>query len=342
MTILVTGATGRLGARIVERLLGEGRSVRILTRRPFAADRAFGGHVEMVEWHPFSEAFPVAALANVDQVIHLMGAPYAARANKRQLAAAHQARLHVTQSVVSALAERRVRLVVASLAVPPSGTPAHGETAAEAPSTQSPCPPGLEADVRAIEQVVLDARTRGLNVAVLRLGLLLAPNPVWTRLVALAEYGLVLPLAGSIIPVIDPDDAATMLAGLLARSDLDGVFNGVAPIPLTGVSVLELLRGVQRLPLSCPVPRRLARRMLGSLAPVLLATSPIPPKRLVDAGARFAHPDPLFRVASLLGKIAEQRRNARAWRVLPRRTSPTPAPMPERSTEKASGEPSAT
>lgn len=34
MSVLVTGGTGFLGRRIVERLLGAGRSVTVLARRP--------------------------------------------------------------------------------------------------------------------------------------------------------------------------------------------------------------------------------------------------------------------------------------------------------------------
>lgn len=341
MTILVTGATGGLGSRVVTRLLSEGRHVRVLTRRPFAADRSFGTTVEMVEWHPYSEALPMAALANVDQVIHLMGPPYAAHLGIRQLATAHQARLHVTQRVVGALADRRIRLVVASLAVPPAVSSQPNASVTETTADDAPAP-GLATNVRAIEQIALDARTRGLNVAVLRLGLLTSPSPIWTRLVGLAERGLVPPLAGSIIPAIDPEDAATLLTGLLARSDLDGVFHGVAPVPLTGGNVLELLRGVQQTPMSMAVPRLLAQRLLGATAPILFGACALSPTRLTDAGARFAHPDLLFRVADLVGAIAQQRRDARAWNVWSRRSAPTAHPTPEPTDNKVDGEPSAT
>ena len=327
MTILVTGATGSLGPRIVERLLGEGRAVRVLTRRPFACDRLFAKRVEMVEWHPGSEPFPVACLTGVDQVIHLMGAPYAGSASKAHLAAIHRSRLHVMQRLVAALADRRLRLVMASVAVPPA-VASSGEPVSDASLFDGVCPPGLHADVGALEAVALDARARGLTVAVMRMGLLLSPGAVWTLLVSLAERGLAPPLAGSIIPAIDPDDAATMLTGLLARAELEGVFHGVAPMPLTGVGVLALLRPLRRVPLSCPIPRLVAKRWLGLLTPVLLGKAPLTPQRLVDAGARFAHPDPLPRLETLVAEMTAQRRAARAWRIMGRRNDPRqPTPV---------------
>ena len=335
MTILVTGATGSLGPRVVERLLGEGRSVRVLTRRPFACDRLFAKRVEMVEWHPGSEPFPVACLTGVDQVVHLMGAPYAGSSSKAHLAAIHQSRLHVMQRLVSALADRRVRLVFASVAVPPTVT-SGGEPVSDATLSNGACPPGLAADVGALEAVALDARARGLTVAVLRLGLLLSPGTVWTHLVSLAERGLAPPLAGSIIPAIDPDDAATMLTGLLARAELEGVFHGVAPIPLTGVSVLALLRPLRRAPVSVPIPRLLAKRWLGPLTPLLLGKAPLAPQRLIDAGARFAHPDPLPRLQNLIAEISTQRRAARAWRIMGRRKDPRQPPPATHPTDPTS------
>ena len=79
MTVLVTGATGDLGGRLVARLLAEGHTVRILTRRPFMAHRQLGDQVAIHEWHPGVEPAPRDALDGIETVIHLMGAPLGGR-----------------------------------------------------------------------------------------------------------------------------------------------------------------------------------------------------------------------------------------------------------------------
>ncbi|MER5781746.1 NAD(P)H-binding protein [Streptomyces mobaraensis] len=71
MTILVTGATGKVGRVLVDRLLGAGRRVRALTRNPEAARLPAG--VEVVAGSLTEPAGVAAALDGVDGVYYLSG-----------------------------------------------------------------------------------------------------------------------------------------------------------------------------------------------------------------------------------------------------------------------------
>ena len=78
MTILITGATGLVGRALTLALLEQGTDVRVVTRRPHRVLEAFSAYSSRVlafEWHPRTEPFPPEALAGVERVIHLMGAP---------------------------------------------------------------------------------------------------------------------------------------------------------------------------------------------------------------------------------------------------------------------------
>jgi uncharacterized protein len=306
MTVLVTGATGRLGRRLVERMLGGGHQVRVLTRRPFLADRLFGARADVYEWHPGAEPLPQAALAGVAGVAHLMGEPFAGPGTPARLQQIGVARGVVTQRLVDALGTRRIRLVVASLAVPPvaSATPDEyrDSQTAELPST------GLGAIVAANEALAIEARSRGISVAIARLGLLLEPGDFWTRLTALAARGGRLHMEDSRVPVIEIDDASALLAGLLTRTDLEGVFYGVSPTPLAGRDLLEMLGPARRLPFNRPMLRRSLERRLGPLAPMLYSRTHLVPQRLMEAGAVFSHPDPLSITRHLVASAIEARR----------------------------------
>src|SRR3954470_15875731 len=78
MRVTVTGATGRLGSRLVHALTGRGDEVTVLSRDPERA-KARLGDVEAHAWDPGSGPAPAAALAGRDAVVHLAGEDLAQR-----------------------------------------------------------------------------------------------------------------------------------------------------------------------------------------------------------------------------------------------------------------------
>lgn len=74
MTILVTGATGLVGKKLVLRLFKQGNiTIRLLTRSKERAKDTFGFPVESFEWDPIKGYIEKNALAGVDGIIHLAG-----------------------------------------------------------------------------------------------------------------------------------------------------------------------------------------------------------------------------------------------------------------------------
>ena len=61
MRVTITGATGRIGRRLVDALRERGDDVTVLSRQPEGARAALG--VEAVGWQPEQEPAPAAALA---------------------------------------------------------------------------------------------------------------------------------------------------------------------------------------------------------------------------------------------------------------------------------------
>src|SRR3954468_18445208 len=78
MRVTLTGATGRLGSRLVHALTGRGDEVTVLSRDPDRA-KARLGDVEAHAWDPGSGPAPAAALAGRDAVVHLAGEDLAQR-----------------------------------------------------------------------------------------------------------------------------------------------------------------------------------------------------------------------------------------------------------------------
>ncbi len=72
MRVLLTGATGMIGAEVCDRLLVRGDEVVGLTRDPVRA-RASSPTVAWHAWQPTKERPPEAAFEGIDAVINLIG-----------------------------------------------------------------------------------------------------------------------------------------------------------------------------------------------------------------------------------------------------------------------------
>src|SRR4051812_35461057 len=81
MRVTLTGATGRIGTKLVGELTRRGDEVTVLSRD---ADRARSrlGDVEAHAWDPLGGPAPAAALAGRDAVVHLAGEDLAQRWNE--------------------------------------------------------------------------------------------------------------------------------------------------------------------------------------------------------------------------------------------------------------------
>ena len=289
LRILVTGATGALGRRVVGRLLAEGHTIRILTRRPFAAERLFANAVEAVEWHPLSGTVPDTALTDLDAIVHLAGEPFAGAADADRRRRMRTSRLRLAERLAVAARNAGLRLVVTSVVLP-----AFGKSSGEVMTDQSPRSPpttDFERDILDVEAACNALGSGGASLAIVRLGILLEAGPLLRDLVRLSQRGQIPHMAGTLIPAIDPDDAAALLTGLIAHRDMAGPLIGVAPEPLKGEFLQTALGHYNKLPLGLPAPAARVERRVGPLAHLLYNRTRIVPQRLLDAGAGFKNAD---------------------------------------------------
>ncbi len=311
MGVLVTGATGRLGQALVARLQAEGRDVRILTRRLYRAIALFGDSLPIHEWHPFSEEIPPQAIAGVTTVAHLMGEPLAGRPTADKIERLRTSRLTAMARLAAAFAGQPVRIVAASF--PCLDRIVRREPVDELEPRGKP-KTALESMAQAYETALEAMASQGASVAIVRLGLLLAPDGTLSVPARLADWRLGLDLRRALIPAIDIEDAAALFGGLLDRNDLQGFVHGIAPKPLRGEDLMALLAAASGAMPHMKLPHRLARRTLGELMPFLLNGSHIVPRRLTEAGAVFLHPDPKTSVARILAqRTARSSRRLTVW-----------------------------
>jgi uncharacterized protein (TIGR01777 family) len=299
--VLVTGATGLVGGRLVPALLEDGRGVLAATRNPDHARLADGA--EAVGWDGVS--LPGDVLARCDALIHLageplFGVPFTAARRRRVRAS----RVDSTRALAAALA-----------ALPEANRPAvwlcasavgfYGARGEESLSEESAAGHGFLADLcREWEAATRPAAEAGVRVVNLRIGIALAREG---GALALMRRPFGLGLGGRLgdgrqwVPWIQLDDLVALVRFALDEASLHGPLNAVAPVPARNAELTAALSRVLRRPALIPVPGLAVRLALGELADELLGSKRVVPERALAAGFRFAHPELEEALAAELG-----------------------------------------
>jgi nucleoside-diphosphate-sugar epimerase len=246
MTILVTGATGRVGSRFVPRLLRQGTPVRVLVRDPARAEPLARLGAEVVGGDLRAAGTVEAGLEGVDGVVHLAAA-FRLVPDEEVVAVNHTATVGLARAALRAGVTRFVLASTTLVYGPGLGRPARES------DEPNPPPRAYPTSKAAAERALLDLhRSEGLPLRVVRLGFVygegdphLAESVMWAR-----EW----PAHKRMHMVHHADVGQALLLALRAEGVDGGVFNAADDAPVTALELLEL-NGE-------PVPEDAAQRTL--------------------------------------------------------------------------------
>lgn len=285
MKIAVTGSSGLIGTALVTRLHASGHDVvRLVRRAPRAADE--------VTWDPERGTVDLDGLAGVEAAVHLAGAGVGDRRwtaeYKRVI---RDSRVLGTRTLVTALSalDPLPRVLVSGSAVGFYGS--RGDEVLTEAST--PGDDFLADVVRAWEAETVPAVEAGIRVATSRTGLVMSPRGgAFGRLLPLLRLGLAGPLGNGRQwwPWITLEDTTAALEFLLEK-DLDGPVNLSAPNPQRQGELTRALGRAFRRPALLPAPALALRAVLGEFSGEVLGSQRMVPRKLLDAGFSFRHPD---------------------------------------------------
>jgi uncharacterized protein (TIGR01777 family) len=287
-TVLVTGATGFIGRKLVYRLVARGDGVIMHARNAAKATDLFGPHVDVV-----TDLGRIPADTRIDAIVNLAGEPIAAGPwTKRRRALLLESRLGVTRALLE-LVER--------LAVKPttwinaSAIGYYGARGGDgALNEKSGAGKGFQAELcRQWEDTASLAAQHGVKVALLRIGVVLAGDggalPALARPVRLFA-GTVLGTGRQWFSWIHVDDLVELISFVLAEERLAGPLNATAPEPVRHDELMATIAATLRRPLwPVRVPARLLRAGLGELAELFVDGQRVTPDRLLALKFRFRY-----------------------------------------------------
>ena len=290
-TVCIAGSSGLVGTALTRELRANGVQVLSLVRRPpRAADERL--------FDPDHDALDEAALASADAVVDLCGANISARWSPKYKELLRTSRLQPTATLARHLArmDRPIAFLQASaIGLYGSSPSTPGDAVLEENS-----PPGTGFLARLCvdwEAASEPARaSEHVRLVTLRFGIVLAADGgALPKMLLPFRFGA----GGRVghgqqwLSWISLQDTVRAIRFLLENDNLRGPFHLTAPEPVPNREFARIAGRVLRRPSVLPTPASALRMALGrefSDETVLSSTRAIP-RRLLDAGFTFHHPD---------------------------------------------------
>jgi len=301
--VVVTGATGLVGSRLLPALLDAGLPVAAVTRRPDATRTRVDPRTELLAWD--GRTLPPEELTGAAALVHLAGEPiFGGRFTAARRRRIRDSRIDSTRALVDALgrvgAERRPTALVCASAVG-----YYGSRGDEVLYERAPAGEGFLAEVcRDWEAEARRAEDHGVRVVSLRTGVVLAREGGALPLMALPFR---LGLGGKLgdgsqwFSWIHADDLVDLVRFAVREAGLGGPVNAVAPEPVRNAELTRALARQLHRPALLRVPAFALRGVLGELAGELLGSRRAVPRAARDAGFRFRHAELAGALAAELG-----------------------------------------
>ena len=288
MKILITGATGLVGRELISRCLEQGISVNFLTTREEKINSVSGAQGYL--WKPEIEQIDNSCFDDVNAIVNLAGSPIAVRwtsANRKKIL---QSRIQSLKTLYKGLQQSvpgSVECLVTASAIgiyPHSFTTYYSENETEVSQDfAGQVVKAWEEEAKKLQEVVP-------KVAMVRIGLVLSGQGGALPKMAAPVRSFVGAAFGSgeqWQSWIHIGDLAKMILFLIEK-ELDGIFNGVAPNPVTQNKLIKELAHIFKRPVFFPnIPNFALKLLLGKMSEILTSSQRVSCKKIESLGFQF-------------------------------------------------------
>jgi hypothetical protein len=293
--VVIPGGTGYLGRALIERLVARGDEVAVLTRGPSEEHDGW----RAVHWDAQTVGAWASELEGADAIVHLNGRRVDTRATRRNIDELISSRVEPVRAVGEAIRACRtpppVWVQSSSLAIFGEG----GDAIIDERTTPSGIGPREMVTVCLAWEGAFRQANLGVERSVLlRIGIGLggAGDPATERLAQIVRLGL----GGRVgsgrqwVSWIALDDLLDVTLRAVDEPAMTGLYHVTSPNPVTNAEMMRVYRRLLGRRFGLPGPAiaaRLAAPIMGSSASLALTGRRCVPRRLLDEGFAFNHPD---------------------------------------------------
>lgn len=287
MKVLITGATGLVGAELVKQCQEEGILVHYFTTRKEKIESR--PNYTGFYWDPNTLEIDKAAFEGVSAIIHLAGATISKRWTSQYKKEILKSRTQTAQLLFDSLKNENHSIThfisASGISIyPNSEINLYTEESDEIDSSF------LAKVVMTWEEAGNQFRDLGMDVALIRTGMVLAKKQgVLPKLVKIIKLGLGAPLGNGAQwqSWIHIEDIAGIFRFVL-NNELEGIYNAVAPNPVTNTKLTRYLANLLEAPLWLPkTPAFLLKLVLGEMSVLALEGQLVSSKKIEESGYRF-------------------------------------------------------
>lgn len=287
MKILITGATGLIGAELITLLLQNGITVHYLTtsKKKIESKPNYHGFY----WNPNQGIIDENALMGVEAIIHLAGATISKRWTSKYKQEIIESRILSSNVLYKALKDNphSVKHIISASAIgiyPDSLTKIYSEDEKEVDDSF------LGKVVLKWEESVNKFKSLHLKVVKIRTGLVLSnKGGALPEMVKPIKWGIGSPFGSGkqIQSWIHIQDLVEMYLFAI-QNDLEGAFNAVAPNPVTNKKLTQEIAKVLNKPMFMPnIPKFMMALVLGEMHTLLFASQNVSSKKIESTGFTF-------------------------------------------------------
>jgi uncharacterized protein (TIGR01777 family) len=294
--ILITGGTGLIGKRLTTLLTEKGHDVIILSRSTKNSEHP---HVSYASWNIKDQTIDSTAVSKADYIIHLAGAGVADKrwtaSRKKEIV---ESRTESSKLIVKALSEttNKVKAVISASAIGWYGSDDKLPASARSFTENAPADTEFLGHTCSLwEESISPVEALGKRLAKIRIGIVLSNDggalPEFIKPIKFG-FASILGNGKQVISWIHIEDLCRVFIYALENDHVNGIYNAVAPSPVTNkeltLALAKKIKGKFYMPVQAP--SFMLKLILGEMSVEVLKSTTVSSDKIRSAGFTFLYP----------------------------------------------------